>query len=786
MPELVYKVKFEVDSSNLEKITSGVDPSSSKQVQDLGKSYDDLKNKFEELKNSMKGGSGGGGAVGGASDGFLDLMQNVKTTTSEVRKNTSSFKKSIVVNDQTTDSFVNQAEALSTGSTQLQRLREELEQAAQQENLTDKQTEQLNNTINSLSNVQRTAVSASKNFKDGLSVIEHQSGTMNKAFAGSNQLLFSFSDLVQDSTQFSQGFSQGMRAIGNNVGFTAELFANLTNNVQRHNKLVADGTLKNEKQITTFEALKKSMKGAGGALIFINGIVMATTLIFQGLDRRLKETRESAKAQAEAFSDVAKTFSDVNTGIADPFGLRARAVEIKVLSEQVGMTVDELSEQVAQAFEETGKMNKFQSFMAEKLLPTILNVTAAFDKQTAEQLIQLEANAELRKEIEKQKQVQEAFQKLLETDEPLRNYVNLTKDLSLVMAESKTGVDLTALSLEDLAKQNQDQIDFLTGKNDLTEQEIGLLFRLLEVQDSVNAAKQKEIDLMLKREKIAMDTAGIDAQTQGIRAEIDILKTRDERRKISIASEEREKEISKKLASDLFSAKSAFLKKEMNESEFVARVTALNTKAQADSDLNAIQTKFELQDLTKQNVLFGLDVAKNFTSSFAALKGQEIDAEIKAAKARGASAKEIEKLQRKKFKQEKAAQLASAVINTAAAVTESLPNVGKSIAIGALGAIQIATILKTKFGGGAPTSAGGAGASGGAAAQGLFATTGGERQTRLDRSLFRGERSGFVPRAQGGAQRFAITVNNTFDEQTAASVVTSGNEQRREGAISAT
>ena len=192
----------------------------------------------------------------------------------------------------------------------------------------------------------------------------------------------------------------------------------------------------------------------------------------------------------------------------------------------------------------------------------------------------------------------------------------------------------------------------------------------------------------------------------------------------------------------------------MNESEFVARVTALNTKAQADSDLNAIQTKFELQDLTKESVLFGLDVAKNFTSSFTALKGQEIDAEIKAAKARGASAKEIERLQRKKFKQEKAAQLASAVINTAAAVAESLPNVGKSVAVGALGAVQIATILATKFGGGAPSGGAGGGAGGGA--------------------------------AQGGSQRFAITVNNTFDEQTAASVVADGNEQRREGAISAT
>ena len=114
-----------------------------------------------------------------------------------------------------------------------------------------------------------------------------------------------------------------------------------------------------------------------------------------------------------------------------------------------------------------------------------------------------------------------------------------------------------------------------------------------------------------------------------------------------------------------------------------------------------------------------------------------------------------------------------------------MPNVGKSVAVGALGAVQIATILATKFGGGAPSGGVGGGAGGGAA-QGLFATTGGERQTRINRSLFDGQQSGFVPRAQGGSQRFAITVNNTFDEQTAASVVAGGNEQRREGAISAT
>lgn len=789
MPELVYKVKFEIDSS-IDTISSIVDPNSFKEVQDLKKSFSDLENKYKELQESFKGGGGSGGAVGGASDGFLDLMQNVKTSTSEIRKNTSSFKKSIVMTDKNTDSFVNQSEALVDGSIQLQRLREELEEAAQQENLTDKQTEQLNNTINSLANVQRTAVSASNNFNQGLEVVEHQAGTMNKTFSGSNQLLFSFSDLVQDSTQFSMGFSQGMRAIGNNVGFTAELFANLSNNVKKHNKLVADGILKNEEQTTTYGALKKSLKGAGGALIAINALVAVSTSLFTHLDKQVKKSKESAQTLGEAFLEINEEFSKMDTGSPDPLGFRSREREISLLSTKVAELTENFKQTIVQtvALSQSGTIAGGITALISRykgLSSAVFDYAGELGFVDEDQKKFINQNEFLRDKLKELIEQQTAYALILAqpANKALSDFVLLTKDYEKVLAEQLGGVELTGESLGTMTQRTEDQINALRAKNTLTDQEIGVLFQLLEIQDSINAAKQKEIDLMLKREKVAMDTAGIDAQTQGIRAEIDILKTRDERRKISLASEKQEKNISEKLASDLFSARSGFLKKELTEQEFVARVTALNNKAEADFDLNAEQTKAQQQDLTRQNTQFALDAAKNFTSSFGALKGQEIDAEIKAAKARGASAKEIEKLQRKKFKQEKAAQLASAVINTAAAVSESLPNVGKSIAVGALGAIQIATILKTKFGGGAPSAGGGGG---GAAAQGLFATSGGERQTRLDRSLFRGERSGFVPRAQGGAQRFAITVNNTFDEQTAASVVHAGNDQRREGAVSAT
>ena len=95
--------------------------------------------------------------------------------------------------------------------------------------------------------------------------------------------------------------------------------------------------------------------------------------------------------------------------------------------------------------------------------------------------------------------------------------------------------------------------------------------------------------------------------------------------------------------------------------------------------------------------------------------------------------------------------------------------------------------ISGRGGGGARGGGGGGGtSSGGNNSQNLFAISGGDRSSRINRPLFDNQQSAFVPRVQGGSQRFAITVNNTFDEQTAASVVADGNEQRREGAISAT
>ena len=132
-----------------------------------------------------------------------------------------------------------------------------------------------------------------------------------------------------------------------------------------------------------------------------------------------------------------------------------------------------------------------------------------------------------------------------------------------------------------------------------------------------------------------------------------------------------------------------------------------------------LQMAFAIQQLMFDTELVGLsdheqeklqigkrfeDFAGQASGAIGSLVQKEISNEIKAAKARKASAAEIDALNRKKFRSNKAFMLANAVINTAEAVTAHLDkNPILAAAIGALGAIQIATIARTKYESAAPS-----------------------------------------------------------------------------------
>ena len=848
--------------------------------------------------------------------------------------------------------------------------------------------------------------------------LDNSNKKLSKGLATSNQALFSFSDLVQDSAQFSQGFSQGMRAIGNNVGFTAELIGNLNRRVTEHNDALTDAEKAQGKSKSTIGELGRSFLGTGGIILGLNAVVLASQFAFEALDKKLKKLTDTGRAQADAFAEIAKAFADFDTGAPDPFGLRAREIEIKLLTEQLGEfesetkffkeSLDELPEsilintnafrQFSKQFPIIGSNLVILERGLKNVFPKAFTKLSASSNKTAADLVILGENLSRTKEnLDAATFAQDAFQKKLdESDSGLKGFVELTGELEKVLLQDALGIQLTASSLESLSEATQKQLDLVIQRGIETPEEIFTANQLISLQkqlkeaiDKTNESREKEIEQLeksfesanerirltdqnikllefelqaseevdkkakiqaeteLKRQQIITEgrekafdakqefiNQGIDADKAAAlaSAEIELINEEtklkiqivnaEERLKLDKLSKDQEKDKEAKHQKDIeniksdaqavlrakeaqFRAQILAVKGEANEKDRRNEIAALrfNAKIQAislDQTLTATErdaaiivaaSEFEIETLRneldekrrindqelkderdhqkrlaqardkanaefrakqaehklsllslekvfsgkladifinsnelekkneiamnefhdeinrlrsdgtletaerdsmireavanlnidlfnnerqaaedgQENLAETMDLSMRALSAFRSLKSQEIDNEIRAAKARGASAKEIARLEKKKFEHTKKAQLGNAVINTAAGVAEALPNIPKSIAVGAIGALQIATILKTKFGGGSAsevsrpsTSASESGASG------IISS----RQS--DRSVQ------FLPARGGEFSGAEITIINTFDDETASEVVERGNRKRQQ------
>ena len=207
-----------------------------------------------------------------------------------------------------------------------------------------------------------------------------------------------------------------------------------------------------------------------------------------------------------------------------------------------------------------------------------------------------------------------------------------------------------------------------------------------------------------------------------------------------------------------------FIRQGMHSQELMRAIDA-----NKHAELEEAKTDKEKTEQEKRREF--LDTALAFTGqfvgAFGALKQQEINNELKAAKARNASAAEIDKINRKKFESNKRMQLANAVINTAEAVTERLDKPLLAAAIGALGAIQIATIASTKYesaSAGSVGSASGAGASGG-----IMSST--------DTNQAPTQRISFMPTAQDSTPDQKTEINVNLDRGGLAANVRKGERE---------
>ncbi len=838
--------------------------------------------------------------------------------------------------------------------------------------------------------------------------LDNSNKKLSKGLATSNQALFSFSDLVQDSAQFSQGFSQGMRAIGNNVGFTAELIGNLNRRVTDHNDALSEAEIAQGKSKSTIGELGRSFLGTGGIILGLNVAVLASQFAFEALDRKLKKLTDTGRAQADAFTELAKSFADFDTGAPDPFGIRAREIEIGLLKEQVGEfetqtklfreMLDELDLPVALTTP-LGNTNLpfLEEFFREKFPVAFLKLSAS-SNEAAGKLVTLGENLEKTKQnLDAATFAQDAFQqKINESDSGLKGFVDLTGELEKVLLQDALGIQLTASSLESLSEATQKQLDLVIERGLETPEQIFTANQLISLQkqlkeaiDKTNESRVKEIEQLeksfksanerirltndnikllefelqaseevdkkakiqaeaeLERQQIiteglgkafdakqelidqginadkaaALASAEIEAINEETKLKIQIVNA-EERLKLDKLSKDQEKDKEAKHQKDIekirsdaqavlkakeaqFRAQILAVKGEANEKDRRNEIAALrfNAKIQAisldqtltstereaaiivaasefeietlrneldekrrindqelkderdhqkrlaqerdnaNADFRAKQAEHKLSLLSLEKVFSGkladifinsnelekkneiamnefhdeinrlrsdgtldsaerdsmireavanlnidlfnnekkaaedgqrslsdtIDLSMQALTAFRSLKSQEIDNEIRAAKARGASAKEIARLEKKKFEHTKRAQLGNAVINTAAGVAEALPNIKKSIAVGAIGALQIATILKTKFGGGSASEVSRPSTSASeSSASGIISS----RQS--DRSVQ------FLPARGGEFSGAEITIINTFDDETASEVVERGNRKRQQ------
>ena len=500
----------------------------------------------------------------------------------------------------------------------------------------------------------------------------------NKAFSTANQTLFSFSDGIQDAAQFIQGgqvnFAQGMRAVGNNVGFTAELFGNLT---------TKSGGLKN-----AFKALGKSLIGPGGILIGINLLVTAATVLPQLLGKN-KESAEDLEKALEGLNDVARRTSEIiaQTGAFD-LGIEGLESQKQVLldileskrqehnlSESSLQTELEAAKERAERLEMSHRFRTFIHTEDERII-----ATQAMMKAGQEEVLRIE------REIEKAK----------------AKNVNTSEEIKKLEEEIKNETEARRLAGEKLIEEGF--IDAVKASINVEPE-----FVLIENIDEIDAFL-KSIELeQAARESVKVDVPVDILIEEDIEIDMPDLELGPAAGTIAFAQREI-KDLTDQFNNAITDAEAAtFAKRIQLLEDFIAKRKEL---LQGDDGSGG--------DDDDDGGIFSDDnfkMASQFTKGIVSLRKTELKSELQVAKARGASAQQLEAIRKKQFLVEKRSAIAETLINTAKAIAENLGRPRKIAFAATLGAIQLAKIRATKFGGGGGGGGGSAASDAGAAGQ---------------------------------------------------------------------
>ena len=588
----------------------------------------------------------------------------------------------------------------------------------------------------------------------------------NKAFSTANQTLFSLSDGLQDSAQFTQGFAQGMRAVGNNIGFTFELMGNLTTKT---------GGLKN-----AFKALGASLLGPGGFLIAINLLVTAATVLPQLLGKN-KESAEDLEKALEGLNDDVRLTAELiaQTGAFD--------LGIEGLKSQ-----KELVAELLQGKKEANNLD-------EKSLEAELEQAKIRARQLKESH---QFRVFFEGEIASQEMVKQGKKDVLAIEQELERVKaeNLKIDEDIERVGKEIIKNTEARRLAGLKLQEEGFVEAVKASLNV-EPEI----TLLDGTEGLDALFQSFIDEELARKSVKIKEPipleledGFELlpskfQTPNMSTTVDGMVTGmiDEFRAIGDPFKEIDEIIGDSLELDLGPAAGtiAFAQEEIKkltlkfnntlESEEAATLAnRINILKDFIAERQALLSDPPKDDFA-ENFKDSLDVARKFTKGITSLKKAELKAELKTAKARGASVKELESIRKKQFKTEKKSATAEAIINTASAIAEASPDPAKIAFAASLGAIQLATIRKAKFGGSGSISD-----ISETPAKGFIERTGEESLAVSDSlSSFPQNNSSFLPKSSQSSQQIEVVVVNTFNEETVAAVARKGSNGIRTSQI---
>jgi|DEB0MinimDraft_6_1074348.scaffolds.fasta_scaffold05931_3 hypothetical protein len=791
MPEIVYTVKVVLDPSSEKIVGKAIDEGLEKGLRNAQKEIEKATGKQVNFNSTIEDGNN---SIEERNNLLKANITNVQSANAQARNYDNTLKR--LITDEKTDiaTLKEKAEQHKRFIPVLERSVAEMREYGAATEMSQEESTRYNNTLARAEQTLRTMMSTNINLSNSLKQsagemgdVTGQAGRFNKTMSGANQTIFAFGDLVQDSTQFMVGgrfnFATGMRAIGNNVGFAAELFGNLRQNVQRYNQAIADGTIKNGEQVTTLQALRKSFTGVGGVILGVNLAMTGLTLATQLFGKEAKEAEKALDSFTDGITRGDKAISDYIGRTDDAFGAK-RKKRLLAFAEQdvkgLELSLQDVNSQIGELQQAQRRLSsstisdKEQEAILTRLgLPNQFAINERLQslldsRKPIKQVLKSRKDdvKELKKEVEAANIAADARRRYIQTQltEAERNEVieKARKEATNDFYDMHAGI--TAFN-DELHKTPPSIEEMLSGLEAIKDTEIPLgsiasleqfLSELqekykMEVDESERAILESRIQGVQTRlefmknglaEVLSLEDLGVDDFQVKIIGESDVLKIQDEARKreqeeIKAQDERRLKELKdfQDRATDVFkSGEDARLniKKSMNNAFLnLAQVLADKNKGIAIG-LLALEKARAISDViieSQKRIFQANAVASTYTAQGNLVMAGLAKAQVPIIKA-------------------------SAAASIAAITAQGLKQ-GKQLG-----------------GGGGGGAGGGAGASTQSAGGSGIISTG--TATQMDRNI------GFLPARGGEFSGAEITIVNTFDEEKVSEVADRGARKRQQ------